>query len=151
MPAPSLHAQIDTLAHDFTDAVLTAIRSAPLEELFGPPAAVLRRPAPTASKSENPVPWSRRTRATGGATLGDGTTHPRTRAGRLSRRTPAEIAATLVRIVALVKKTTGMRSEEIREALGLDVREMPRALKEGLAKKVLKSRGQKRATTYSAA
>jgi len=44
-----------------------------------------------------------------------------------------------------------MRSEEIRKALKLDVREVPRVLKEGLSKKKLKSRGQKRATRYSAA
>jgi hypothetical protein len=44
-----------------------------------------------------------------------------------------------------------MRAEEIRKMLGLDVREMPRILKEGFAKKALKSKGQKRATTYFAA
>jgi len=37
----------------------------------------------------------------------------------------------------------------IRKALKLDVREVPRVLKEGLSKKKLKSRGQKRATTYT--
>jgi len=41
-----------------------------------------------------------------------------------------------------------MRSEEIRKALKLDVREVPRVLKEGVAKKKLRSKGQKRATTY---
>ena len=55
-------------------------------------------------------------------------------------------------IVALVKtKKAGLRSEEIRKALKLDVREVPRVLKEGLAKKALKSKGQKRATAYTAA
>jgi hypothetical protein len=33
----------------------------------------------------------------------------------------------------------------------MESKEMPRILKEGLAKKKLKSKGQKRATTYSAA
>jgi Fic family protein len=48
-------------------------------------------------------------------------------------------------------KKTGLRSEEIRRALKLDVREVPRVLKEGLTKKKLRSKGQKRATTYFAA
>ena len=44
-----------------------------------------------------------------------------------------------------------MRSEDIQKALKLDKREMPRVLEEGLTKKALKSKGQKRATVYSAA
>jgi hypothetical protein len=53
--------------------------------------------------------------------------------GRLQRRSPEEIAKTLVQVVAAVKTPS---------------QEMPRILKEGLAKKLLKSKGQKRATTY---
>jgi hypothetical protein len=44
----------------------------------------------------------------------------------------------------------GMRSEDIRAKLGLESKEMPRVLKEGLAKKKLSAKGQKRATTYFA-
>jgi Fic family protein len=52
-------------------------------------------------------------------------------------------------VVILVRKSKkGIRSEEIRKALKLDVREVPRVFKEGLTKKKLKSKGQKRATTY---
>ena len=55
-------------------------------------------------------------------------------------------------VVALVKKSSfGLRAEEVQRALNLDKREMPRVLKEGLATKRLRSKGQKRATTYSAA
>ena len=43
-----------------------------------------------------------------------------------------------------------VRAEQIRERLGMESKEMPRVLKEGLAKKVLKSKGQKRSTTYTA-
>jgi hypothetical protein len=69
--------------------------------------------------------------------------------GRLARRGPEEIAGTLGTVVSLLRgKKAGLRSEEIRKALKLDVREVPRVLKEGLAKKKLKSKGQKRATTY---
>ncbi len=52
--------------------------------------------------------------------------------------------------MALVKTSkNGMRSEEIRKALGLDVREVPRILKTAVASKKLRARGQKRATEYS--
>jgi hypothetical protein len=71
--------------------------------------------------------------------------------GRLPRRSPAEIAKALGTIVALLKgKKAGLRSEQIRDALKLDKRELPRVLGEGLKTKKLKSKGQKRATVYSA-
>lgn len=55
-------------------------------------------------------------------------------------------------MVALVKKNPkGLRAEQIRSQLKMESKEMPRVLKEGLTKKALKSRGQKRSTTYSAA
>jgi hypothetical protein len=55
-------------------------------------------------------------------------------------------------VVALVKKNkNGLRAEAIRTSLGMASKEMPRVLKEGLAKKKLKAKGQKRATTYTAA
>jgi hypothetical protein len=41
-----------------------------------------------------------------------------------------------------------MRAEQIRSTLGLQAKEMPRILKEGLSTKKLTSKGQKRATTY---
>lgn len=47
-------------------------------------------------------------------------------------------------------KGKGLRAEEIRKALSLDVREVPRVLKEGLKTRVLRARGQRRATTYFA-
>jgi Fic family protein len=48
------------------------------------------------------------------------------------------------------KHKDGMRAEQIREKLGLQAKEMPRVLKEGLATKLLSKKGQKRATTYLA-
>jgi len=73
------------------------------------------------------------------------------KSGRLHRRSSKEIAAALDEIVGLVRKhKDGLRAEEIRKGLNLDVREMPRVLKEGLATKTLKAKGRKRATTYTA-
>jgi hypothetical protein len=75
-----------------------------------------------------------------------------TRSGRLPRRSPGDIARRLGEITAVVKRNKeGLRAEQIRAALGLQAKEMPRILKEGLATKKLKTKGQKRATTYFAA
>ena len=59
---------------------------------------------------------------------------------RLPRRSAEEIERTLHAFVLLVKThEDGMRAEEIRSMLGMQAREMPRILKEGLAKKKLTS------------
>jgi hypothetical protein len=71
--------------------------------------------------------------------------------GRLPRRSAEDIKVALDKVHGLLKGSkTGLRAEQIRKALRLDVREMPRVLKEGLASKKLSSKGQKRATTYFA-
>ena len=71
--------------------------------------------------------------------------------GRLARRSLEEIQAVVADVVKLVAKhPDGLRSETIRTELDLDVREVPRVLKEGIAMGVLKSHGQKRATVYFA-
>jgi hypothetical protein len=49
------------------------------------------------------------------------------------------------------KHKAGLRAEQIRAQLGMQAKEMPRVLAEGLSKRKLKRRGQKRATTYTAA
>ena len=143
----TLRSTLDSLAANFASAVLAAIRGASLDELVagsgGAPRRGPGRPrgssatksAPTAARASLSVPLKAKTKG-----------------GRLARRSPADIAKTLGQIVALVKtKKAGLRAEEIRKALKLDVREVPRVLKEGLAKKALKSKGQKRATVYTAA
>ena len=45
----------------------------------------------------------------------------------------------------------GMRAEQIRSELGMQAKELPRVLGEGLATRRLRKRGHKRATTYYAA
>ena len=71
--------------------------------------------------------------------------------GASTRRSDVEIQAAVHKIVLLVKThKEGMRAEEIRAALGMMPKEMPRILKEGVRTKKLTSKGQKRATTYFA-
>ena len=134
----SLRSTLDSLAAAFANSVVDAIRGASLAELVhesGSPA----RKGPGRPPKSMAEPMA--------------TTAPRARkSGRLPRRSAEHIAKALDQVVALVKgKKEGLRNEEIRAALKMESKEMPRILKEGLAKKKLKSKGQKRATTYSAA
>jgi hypothetical protein len=139
MPPTSLRATLDSLANNFASAILEAIRSASLEQLLAESGA---------GRSSNGL----RAKAAGGGQPDPLKTPAHKVSGRLARRSPEEIAKTLGSIVSLLKgKKAGMRSEEIRKALKLDVREVPRVLKEGLSSKKLKSKGQKRATVYTAA
>jgi hypothetical protein len=135
-----LRSQLSALANSFADSVLAAVRGASIEELSSESQSAPRRAgSPRTARAKSAV------RASGPA-------KPRAKAGRLARRSPADIARALATVVALVKKhPKGMRSEQIRAELKMRPNEMPRILGEGLAKKALKSRGQKRATTYTAA
>jgi hypothetical protein len=144
----SLRANIQAAAAVFTSSVLDAIRGASLEELLAESGSGGGRRGPGRPPRAGAVPGAvggRRSGATAGAARS-------TRSGRLKRRSAEDIAAALDRVVALVKKhKTGLRAEQIREQLRMQSKEMPRVLKEGLGKKKLKAKGQKRATTYTAA
>ena len=138
MPTGNLRSALNHLTSNFASAVLDAIKTASLDELVsgsaGHAAPARRGPG----------------RPRGSGTSPGASPRPkRTPAGRLARRSPEQIAKAVERVVALVKKSKdGLRSEQIRAELKLDKRELPRVLGEGLTKKVLKSKGQKRATRY---
>jgi hypothetical protein len=128
--ATALHSQLAALADNFANAVLDAIRGASLEELLGDGKS--RPSAPTRSKvGPRPVRASS--------------------PGRLKRRSPDDIAESLEQVYGLLKRhRDGLRAEQIRDALTMQSKEMPRILAEGLAKRKLRKKGQKRATTYFA-
>jgi hypothetical protein len=129
----SLRSSLDVLAATFANAVLDAIRGARLEELLAETGGGGGRGPGRPPKSKVAAP-------------------PARKPGRLARRSPADIAKALDQIVTLVRgKKEGLRAEQIRTALKMQSKEMPRILKEGLTKKKLKAKGQKRATTYTAA
>lgn len=130
----NLHSQLASLAGAFASSVLEAIRGASLEDIL--------------AESRTPVSKARREAPANGAAK-----PARSKAGgRLRRRSADDIAKALDRVVALVKRNKdGLRAEQIRQQLGMQAKEMPRVLKEALSKKQLKSRGQKRATTYFSA
>jgi len=132
----SLRSSLNTLAASFADSILDAIRGASLEELLGEARGGARR-GPGRPPKSKAAPAAAAPRAR--------------KSGRLARRSPEQIAKALDQVVALVKsKKDGLRAEQIRAALKMQSKEMPRVLQEGLSKKKLKSKGQKRATTYFA-
>jgi hypothetical protein len=140
MPIGNLRSALNDLASNFASAVLDAIKIASLGELMSGSAG---HAAPARRGPGRP-------RGSGASRSPGASPRPkRTPTGRLARRSPEQIAKAVERVVALVKKSKdGLRSEQIRAELKLDKRELPRVLGEGLAKKVLKSKGQKRATRY---
>jgi hypothetical protein len=130
----SLRSTLAELADSFAQAVLEVVRTVSLAEL-GAEGGAAPRAAPRGARP-------------GGSAAGR--PHP-SPSGRLPRRSAADIAQLLDRVVALVRKHKGgLRAEQIRSELGLEAKELPRVLKEGLGAKKLKSKGWKRATTYHA-
>ncbi len=137
---PNLRSQLDALAASFASQIIAALQGASLHELVS---AEGGRTAGNGRRTRAPVG--------GGGGQPDPLRTPRRKDGRLPRRSPDEIAKTLDKIVLLVKtQKNGLRAEEIRSKLGMQAKEMPRILKQGLAAKKLTSKGQKRATTYFA-
>ncbi|HZU81520.1 MAG TPA: hypothetical protein VE987_01325 [Polyangiaceae bacterium] len=129
----SLRQRLNELAASFASTVLGAIRGASLEDLL-------------AESSKN----GRRTgqRAAGGD--GAAMRAPRRRPGRLPRRSADDIAKVVERILGLLQQNPkGLRAEQIRDALGLQAKELPRPLKEALDTGRVAKSGQKRATTYT--
>ncbi len=136
MPS-NFHAQLSALTLSLTSNVLDAIKGASLADLHGANGSRVAK-ARTASATAQASPQSAAKRPRAG--------------GRLARRSAEDIAGALDKITTLVKKhKDGLRAEEIRSLLGMESKEMPRVLAEGLTKRKLKKRGQKRATTYFAA
>ena len=72
--------------------------------------------------------------------------------GKRVRRTAEDIAALASKIHTVVKNggKDGVSAETIREKLGIERKELPRAIAEALGQRLILKRGQKRATLYFA-
>ena len=126
----TLRQTIETQAIQFAQAIVQALRSASLDELVsitGSQTTVTRGSKPAVASSA-----------------------PKKKGGRLGRRSPEDITRTLENIVAvLAAHPEGLRAEQLKAALNLDTREVPRPIAEGLKSGALKKSGQKRATVYT--
>ncbi len=127
--ATSLRSRLGDLAAAFVASVVGVIRESSVEELF----------------AQSP---DRRSSASRSAPAARAPHAPRN-GGRLARRSGEDIAEVIDQIVDLLRKhPKGLRAEDIRSALGLEAKEMPRPLREGLQALKFTKSGQKRATTY---
>jgi hypothetical protein len=138
---PALRSQLDAIASSFAKEIIAVLQGASLHDL--------------AFSGAGGTVGNGRTRPVGGGggqpALLSAPPTGKGKPGRLRRRSDEEIAAALNKIVLLVKThKNGMRAEEIRKKLGMESKEMPRILKEGVSTKKLTSKGNKRATTYLA-
>ncbi len=140
----TLHQQLEALASAFAHDVIAALRGASLEEILGEQSAEHRAAAHVAT----PRPARR---ASGRARPASARGKKKV-SGRLHRRSPAQINGVVTQIVSLLKgKKAGMRAEQIQAALHLHRKEMPKPIAVALSKKLIRRKGEKRATTYYAA
>jgi hypothetical protein len=139
MPAP-LRLRVDELAASFASDVLAAICAAPVGDLWAAASGGEPRKTTLAGAREpraaTPAPQAGPPR--------------RGRAARLPRRSPDDIGRVVGQIVDLLRQNPGgLRAEQIRVALGLQAKELPRPLKDALRERRIAKSGRKRATTYS--
>lgn len=128
----TLRASIETLASEFADNILAAIRESSLEELLG----VAGHTRGSSTEREAPAKRGRPAGKTG-------------RKGRLPRRTAEDIEEMADKIVAYVKSNGSVRAEQIRADLEIDKKEWMKPLQLALDSKGLKKTGNKRATEYT--
>ena len=137
MTMSTLHGTIQHLASQFAAGVLDAIRGASLEDIL----------AETGGRGGG-------RRAARTALLGApsaGGAGGRRKSGRLARRSSKDIDRVVQSIVGLLAgKPKGLRAEQIRAALSLEAKELPRPIAEALKSRKISKLGQKRATTYFA-
>lgn len=154
----SLKSTIEGLASQFATSIIEALRSASIAEVMEvtsgtratPRAAVVSstparrgpgRPKKVAAAA--PAPAADRPRPAG---RGVGA-----KSARLGRRSASDIGKVIEDIATLLQKhPDGLRAEQIRDALGVQAKELPRPLADGLTQGRFSKAGQKRATTYFA-
>ncbi|MBX3234317.1 MAG: hypothetical protein KIT84_21630 [Labilithrix sp.] len=163
----SLKSTIEGLASQFAMSVIGALRSASLAEVMEVTSGGARAVAPTSSRGASaPAPAAAPAPARRGpgrpkkvAAAAPAASAPAAapakrrgvvgRPGRLGRRSMADISKVIDDIAALLQKHPGgLRAEEIRRELGVQSKELPRPLADGLAAGRFSKQGQKRATTY---
>ncbi len=134
----TLRDTIQQLAAEFAAGVLGVIRGASLEDILAETESVARG----GRNALLQVDASRRSTA-------GGRTSPLGPSGRLPRRSAADIGEVVDQVVELLSgKPKGLRAEQIREALGLSSKELPRPIALALSSQRITKTGQKRATTY---
>lgn len=133
MANTSLSEQIRSRVAAFVDELNELIRQSTMETVQ----QVLGGRAPSGR--------GRRRVAAGGR--GRGKAAPRGRA-KGAKRSPVELQRLTSRLQTYIKSNPGRRIEQIGEGMGVPTRDLSLPAKKLLAKKAIKTRGQKRATQY---
>lgn len=138
----TLHATLQVLATTFVEDLLEAIRGASMGELLA---------SPDGSTKYTKDFVSAYPKIATNAAYGKTTATRLPIDGRLKRRSLEQIREAVVSVRALLDKhPEGLRSETIKAKLLLDVREVPRILKQAIDDKaIVILSGQKRATVYA--
>lgn len=144
----NLRETIEVQAQRFAAGIVDALRGASLEELMSV-AGGIALPAVARPAGPSPRPSGSKGRPSDPKRSAGPSPRPAGQRSRLARRSADDIAGTLEKIVALLgQHPEGLRAEQIKEQLGLDKKEVPRPLAEGLSSGQLSKTGNKRATTY---
>lgn len=129
MPADDLSALIDSFTHDLA----SLIRKAAIEAVHGALGAAHQIGSQAGPKAARKAPVS----AKGVAARRHG-----------EKRDPKELEALTQRLGDYIKAHPGERIEQINKALGVATKELALPIKKLIACKAIKSKGQKRSTTY---
>lgn len=153
----NLRSALNTITSQFIDNVLAAMRSASLQDIAAETGA---RSTATSTTTAAPKRRAGRKPAAAAEAAAPAAEAPAKsrggrsaarKGGRLARRSPEDLAKVVDQIVAVLEKhPDGLRAEEIREAIGVSAKELPRPLGDALDGKRITKKGQKRATTYFA-
>jgi hypothetical protein len=147
--ATNFRSTVTELATHFASALLDAIRTASLDELLAE-AGTGRGKASAALGGLVGKVAPAAPRRGPGRPPGSGA-GARRKPGRLPRRSADDLEGMVQQIVDLLAEHPGgLRAEQLRSALNVDARELPRPLQQALDKKLVTKQGQKRATTYFA-
>jgi hypothetical protein len=129
----TLKADIDALVSQFASDLEAIVRRAAVQAVTG----ALGGTAPAAAAAAKPGPKPKASVASKNG-------------GKRVRRSPEQIKATADKIAAYVKANPGSNAEKIKKALGIAKNEWLAPLAVLMDGKRLTSKGEKRATTYSA-
>lgn len=153
----NLRSALNTITSQFIDNVLAAMRNASLQDIAAETGA---RSTSTSTTTAAPKRRAGRKPAAAAEAAAPAAEAPAKarggrssarKGGRLARRSPEDLAKVVDQIVAVLDKhPDGLRAEEIREAIGVSAKELPRPLGDALDGKRITKKGQKRATTYFA-
>ena len=132
---------IRTLVDQFASDLSTVMRRAALEEVHAKLRIAIGEVAPKRRGPGRP-----RSIVSNGVVR----TKPTGKRGRPGKFTPEQLDALGGRILTLLKKSPGARSEQLSAAMKMDAATLRIPLKALIAAKKIKVKGQKRGTTYFA-